>query len=193
MPTILFSYVLIPLSTLFLSRGTSLFHTNFSSIRTVLERQGEFLLWGLLTGGYFFLSLRALIGRLDADRGGLPVSKSCLRILLSASLWGMILFLAIPYRPEDAPVSSALHVGFALLASCLFLLCLFFFVMEIYWQDADRGRPLLLLLLIAVTACLASWILSGIINTAMEICLVFTGCYLIRRFWILLPKRGNTP
>lgn len=61
MVSVFFSYIIIPLSTFMLARGTGYFSTNFSSIRTSLSRQGEFLLWSIITGTYFFFSLRFIL------------------------------------------------------------------------------------------------------------------------------------
>ena len=52
-------------------------------------------------------------------------------------------------------------------------------------SPAARGRLCLLLLWISCVFCLDSWILSGIINSAMEICLTLTAGVL---FWLFFPS-----
>ena len=52
-------------------------------------------------------------------------------------------------------------------------------------SPATRGRLCLLLLWISSVFCLDSWILSGIINSAMEICLTLTAGVL---FWLFFPS-----
>lgn len=177
MITAIFSYVLVPLATLFLARGTGYFSTNFSSIRFSFSRQGEFLLWCALTGGYFFLSLRRIV-----RRAGAPYASRPTDFFLSAGAALTAAFALTPYLPNRFPRLSFVHVLSALAASLALFFCLLLLSVKIYLAQPDLGRPFLLILIAAASFCLTSWILSGIINTAMEVCLVLTACYLIRRF-----------
>ena len=52
-------------------------------------------------------------------------------------------------------------------------------------SPSARGRLCLLLLWTSCVFCLDSWILSGIINSAMEICLTLTAGVL---FWLFFPS-----
>lgn len=180
MITAIFSYLLIPLSTLFLARGTGYFSTNISSIRSSLSRQGEFLFWCALTGGYFFLSLRQIL-----RRAGPPYASRLQRFLLSAGGVMAAAFALTPYLPGRLPRISLFHVASALAASLALFSCLLLLSVQVYEKNPGSGRPLLLILIAAASFCLSSFILSGIINTAMEICLVFTASFLIRRFFVL--------
>ena len=182
MITAIFSYLLIPLSTLFLARGTGYFSTNISSIRSSLSRQGEFLFWCALTGGYFFLSLRRILRKAGAPYDSRPQS-----LLLAAGGVMTAAFALTPYLPGRYPRLALFHVASALAASLALFFCLLLLSVRIYGEKPDSGRPLLLILIAAASFCLSSWILSGIINTAMELCLVLTACFLIRRFSLLFP------
>ena len=99
----------------------------------------------------------------------------------------------------------------ALAAALLFLYNLFYLSLQLYFSSPDpvrssstlslagffskfthsldspaaRGRLCLLLLWISSIFCLDSWILSGIINSAMEICLTLTAGVL---FWLFFPS-----
>ena len=57
-------------------------------------------------------------------------------------------------------------------------------------SPAARGRLCLLLLWTFCVFCLDSWILSGIINSAMEICLTLTAGVL---FWLFFPSFRPAP
>jgi len=94
MHTAIFSYVFVPLSTLFLARGTDFFATNFSSISISRSRQAEFLLWCLLTGGYFYISLKQILR--GAGRA-FPVRMEA--GILNACAWTAGLFVLLPYLP----------------------------------------------------------------------------------------------
>lgn len=49
------AYILIPAYTILFVQGNNWFTTNFSVIGNVIGREGEFVLWGLIVGIYFFL------------------------------------------------------------------------------------------------------------------------------------------
>ena len=48
------AYILIPAYTILFVQGNNWFTTNFSVIGNVVGREGEFVLWGLIVGIYFF-------------------------------------------------------------------------------------------------------------------------------------------
>lgn len=174
MNTALFSYLIIPLFTLHLARGTNYFSTNFSCIRSDQGRHLEFLLWCAVTGLYFFVSLTRLCRRL------LPSGRGTQLPAVSA---GLFLFSALfPYLPEDYPLLSLFHLFCAFAAVVFLLLCLLMLSLKSYALSPSTRRPALCLLLTSIAFCLGTWIRSGIINTAMEICLVVTACLLIRYF-----------
>lgn len=113
--------------------------------------------------------------------------------------------------PGAPPVCAILHTLLALAAALLFLYNLFYLSLQLYLSSpaparysqppsntaffsklthsldspAARGRLCLLLLWISCVFCLDSWILSGIINSAMEICLTLTAGVL---FWLFFPS-----
>ncbi|MCI7263724.1 MAG: hypothetical protein SPF91_04785 [Clostridium sp.] len=174
MITALFSYYIIPFLTLHLARGTGYFTTNFSCIRSDQGRHLEFLLWCSVTGIYFFSSLSLLCRRILPTRKGRQLPG------LSAALF--LLSALLPYLPEQYPTLSFLHLICAFLSSVLLFFCLLLLSLRLYDLRPSLGRTALCLLIMAVCFCLGAWIWSGIINTAMEICLVLTACLLIRRF-----------
>ena len=178
----IFTFVLLPFFSFSLTRGCNLFSSNFSSISIALHRRGEFFLWSLYRPRQ---------------------AKCCLLLLTAAAL--------LPYTPEHLPVCAILHTLLALAAALLFLYNLFYLSLQLYLSSpaparysqtpsntaffsklthpldspAARGRLCLLLLWISCVFCLDSWILSGIINSAMEICLTLTAGVL---FWLFFPS-----
>lgn len=91
-------------------------------------------------------------------------------LYLSAGM--MFAFVATPYLPARFPLLSALHVFSALLSTVVLFFCLLFLAFKLYWTAPGKGRPCLLLLIATAVFCISSFILSGIINTAMEISFV---------------------
>ena len=177
MNTALFSYVIIPFLTLHLARGTNYFSTNFSCIRSDEGRHLEFLLWCAVTGTYFFVSLTRLYRLLlPSDRGKQLPALSAGLFLLSA---------LFPYLPEEHPLLSLLHLSCAFAAAVLLLFCLFTLSLKSCGLCPSKGRKALGFLIASIVFCLGSWFRSGIINTAMEVCLVLTACLMIRYFFRL--------
>lgn len=168
-----FSYLLIPAFTLFLARDASLFSTNFSSFCGQPGRRLEFLLWCLVTGGYFCFSLRTLMRTFYNSRFSVLPAAGTLFYLISALL---------PYRPTSAPLLSLLHVVGSFCASVLLLLCLYLLAFRLCRKSPRRGMRCLLELAAASLFCIIAWSLTGIINTAMEICLIITASLQIPQF-----------
>ena len=157
------------------------------------------LITALLCGGFFYSQLSLYRPR---------QAKCCLLLLTAAAL--------LPYTPEHLPVCAILHTLLALAAALLFLYNLFYLSLQFYLSSpaparysqtnshtaffsklthsldspAARGRLCLLLLWISCVFCLDSWILSGIINSAMEICLTLTAGVL---FWLFFPSFRPAP
>lgn len=207
MNTALFSYYIIPLFTLHLARDTKYLYSNFSTICSALERHLEFFIWCAVTGIYFFLSIRRLYRSFASDprfspaaedqaiagSSGSPAKNKKENRLPAVSAGLLFCSALLPYLPEKLPFLSALHLLTAFSSSVLFFYCLFSLSFRLYFASPSLGRPALLLLIAAVSFCLAAWVYSGIINTAMEICLVFTACLLIRRFSLLFAKAHRPP
>ena len=98
----IFTFVLLPFFSFSLTRGCNLFSSNFSSISIALHRRGEFFLWCLLCGGFFYSQLSLYRPR---------QAKCCLLLLTAAAL--------LPYTPEYLPVCATLHTLLALAAAVL--------------------------------------------------------------------------
>ena len=79
--------------------------------------------------------------------------------------------------------STALHVFSALVSTVvLFFPAFFFWHLNCTGPPPEKGGPACLLLIATAVFCISSFILSGIINTAMEISFVLACCLLIRLY-----------
>lgn len=175
-----FSYFAIPALTLFLVRGTDWFSTNLSSISISLSRQADFLLWSVVTGCYFFFVLT----RLFRKRARVQDIKKETALFFSAA-WMMIIFVITPYLPARFPLLSVVHVASALACSLMFFFCMLLLTLKAYWNSPEKYRLCLCGLIAAASFCAAAFILTGIINSAMEICFVVTGSLLAERLYRL--------
>lgn len=169
----LVSWLLIPLSAFSLSRGADPFCTSFSSLCAVPARRPEFLLWCAFTGGYFFWLLTVLFPRTEKQSARL-LPDLCLLLLLWAAL--------LPYRPREDPLCARLHVLCALGSALCLLICLYRLAFRLYFRSPRQGRRPLLILNASLLFCALTWIATGIINAAMEICLVCTASVQLRYF-----------
>lgn len=119
----IFTFVLLPFFSFSLTRGCNLFSSNFSSISIALHRRGEFFLWCLLCGGFFYSQLSLYRPR---------QAKCCLLLLTAAAL--------LPYTPEYLPVCATLHTLLALAAALLFLYNLFYLSLQFYLSSPAPAR-----------------------------------------------------
>ena len=119
----IFTFVLLPFFSFSLTRGCNLFSSNFSSISIALHRRGEFFLWCLLCGGFFYSQLSLYRPR---------QAKCCLLLLTAAAL--------LPYTPEHLPVCAILHTLLALAAALLFLYNLFYLSLQFYLSSPAPAR-----------------------------------------------------
>lgn len=103
------SLCLIPLLTLFMASGFGFKAANFSVIGNQGGRRAAFLLWGALTGNYFYLYTEKL-----SDLAG--CKDRFLKGTLFAALTCFVTAVGIPYLPEQIPRLSRLHVGISFLA-----------------------------------------------------------------------------
>lgn len=174
-----FSNFLIPLLTLLLARGTNWFSTNFSSIRSSFSRQGEFLIWSLSTGCYFYFCLNHILKKRALYH---DTKKETALFFSSACL--MALFVFTPYLPAQFPFLSILHVLSAMASSGSFFACLLLLLLKSYLEYPKEYGLKLIALYFAAIFCICSFLLTGIINSAMEICFVITCSLLLKRLSI---------
>lgn len=109
----LFAFLIIPGYTLLYVKNFNLFTVNFSVIGNLLGKKRAFVIWGFLTGIYFYFVLSSV-------SKNLRLSKR-VRYLVHTAL--MLLFLAVftPYLPQEFPFKAFLHIVFAMAASLWFI------------------------------------------------------------------------
>ncbi len=95
--------------TFFLSAGYGLTTANFSVIGNQGGRRPAFLLWGALTGNYFYLYTEGLMEQAGCRD---PVT----RFLLYGALLLLVTAVGLPYLPDRVPGLSRLHVVLSFLA-----------------------------------------------------------------------------
>ena len=175
----IFAYFFIPAYTIFFVEGSDWFTTNFSVIGNLAGRQGEFVLWGLCVGIYFFWCLRKIVSHMEKRPRGMWLIPLSLVLLTFA--------ITTPYLPESLPFKSFLHIIFAFLAAVCLMLCLYLILITLCRQDAAAGhrtyRPYLIALIcITLTSGALLW-LAGIVSSALEIFFTISTVILVKRLY----------
>ena len=108
----LFTIYLVPGLTIFLASMGNWFDTNLSVLGNTGGRRGLLMLWGWLTGIYYYRYMLYLfqLGRYRGAAG---------RWLLAAAGIFIMTAVVIPYLPEQEPGEAALHVALAFFSPIL--------------------------------------------------------------------------
>lgn len=167
------AYIVIPIYTILFAWDTDWFTTNFSVIGNMSHKNNDFLLWGLLIGLYFYLSLRRILKCV-------PRNKKETILVTSA---GILLLFAVttPYLPGQFPFRSFLHVIFAFCASVLLLASLYFIVWKLYLRQKEVYRPYLTALFCSTAICAVLLVIAGIVSSALEIYFTIFCSVLVRK------------
>lgn len=169
------AYILIPAYTILFVQGNNWFTTNFSVIGNVIGREGEFVLWGLIVGIYFFWSLQIIVSRM-------PVRPRC-AWLIPLSLILLTCALITPYLPQKMPLKSGLHIVFSFTSALCLLVCLGLIVWTLYKNDHEKYRLYPIGLTGIGLFSLLLLFLAGIISSALEIFFTIASTLLVHRLY----------
>ncbi len=192
-----FGYFSIPFLAAALGRETDLFATNFSSIRTAEHRQGEFLLWSLSLLIYLFLCIIPFCLRVQKQSCQAPSKdlfgkKRPFPVFFCFLFPALLLLTAIftPYLPREEPFWSRIHVYTCVWSSVSFFILLILSVLPMYFSSFSvrEGRILLCLLILCGTFCAASYLITGIVNSAMEIFYTIICCICANRIRLFFSR-----
>lgn len=168
-----YSLCLIPVFTLLLGFGFSLTGTNFSVIGNEEGHRLTFLLWGALTGNYFYLYTDTLMEKADC--------QDCMvKSFLFLTLTFFVTAVGLPYLPMEAPFISRLHVLISFLATLLLGAAQIRFLLVLQKKRGQIFRKQWYFLLFL---CLGSAILFftiGIVSSLLEIFVTIGTCLYLR-------------
>lgn len=167
-----FTFFLIPGSTLLLASTGSWTGTNLSAECSLSESRLAFAMWGTFLGGYFGLYAGHLfrLGRYRRAWG---------QGLIRLAVCFLLLAVAIPYVPDSHPVGAALHVLFAFFSPILFAAGLACFLHFVSQRDRPRFKRAWLLFWMVLGMTLLMLLQAGFITTFLEVFLVLSiGAYM---------------
>ena len=163
------SFFVIPALTFLLAAGNSLTAVNFSVIGNREGQRGLFLLWGAVTGNYFYLYVRDLLklGRYE-DRW----TELSLFIALALFLCG----IGLPYLPRKVPILSRLHVWASFGGAAALFICLYRLLHVAERKEEIRLRGLKGFQL--SVAAVSAWIYfrAGMVSSLLEMFVTFSTC-----------------
>lgn len=182
----LFTYLIIPVFTLDFVKGYNWFTTNFSVIGSQWNRQSEFVLWGIFVGGYYFLCLRAIIGKMPS------LQQKRLLWLPTFALMFLVCAITTPYLPEITPFKAVLHVAFALIASAFLLLSLFLVILHLYHIEPETYTGFLFALTLLTIFCAILFLSAGIISSALEIFFTLSSAILVNHLYRAVSSASSS-
>lgn len=164
-----YSLSFILLLTLLMAFGFRLTSTNFSVIGSRGSRRLAFLLWGALTGNYFYLYTEKLM-ELAGCRDWIMES------FLLSSLLFFVTAVGIPYIPEQVPEMSRLHVMISFLAPLFLGLAQLRFLLLLRKKIGGNFRTQWFLLAFLGIGSGILFLTIGIVSSLLEIFLIFGIC-----------------
>lgn len=184
----LFSWFIIPALTVLMPGKTSWIKSNFSVATSQPPGQFFLILWGLITGSYFYLLLKKTIGQ------AAPFIRTEKEIFLTdLAVFLLIFSVILPYTPIVRPFLSTVHVACAFVASALLYLIFLLLNFKMYFFRPDSFRTLTVSLLCALPVCLLLFFMAGnMISSALEIFFTVFCCLWIRLFYFKVCSVGET-
>ena len=179
------SYLIIPIYTLLFVRGTDWFTSNFSVIGSLEQQKKAFAAWGILKSFTLYRMLFPLIDQAPFSQGRFRSVKKrrvCFSLLNLALLF-LTAAIILPYIPSQFPVQAWLHIIFAFFSGVSLFFCLVFLIHSYYQNRPALFRTPMHILWSSFTVSLILLLISGIVNSALEILVTITACILTRQMY----------
>ena len=183
------SRFLIPVLTLAVSGSENWFTSNFSVVGSRFPQSLLLLSWAILIGTFYHISVNRSVGQTTPFLN--PRTELLMTDLSACFLLGAAL---LPYRPDQMPLTSMLHLYLAFSSTVLFFLAVTIADLKLYTLAPDLfSLPSgLLIFAIAVTLCLLI-LCRFMITSALEIFLTLFSCAWLqifdRRITIFLRRK----
>lgn len=181
----LFTIYLVPGLTIFLASLGNWFDTNLSVLGNTGGRRGLLMLWGWITGIYYYRYMLYLF-QLGRYRGAVG------RWLLAAAGIFIMTAVVIPYLPEQEPGEAALHVILAFFSPILLAAALVAFLRDLSVKNRRLFREAWRAMWGIAALSLVLLFAAGFITSFLELFLVIGTCGFLRHVErILLRQRSR--
>lgn len=176
----LFSWFIIPFLTVLMPGKSSWIKSNFSVAGSQPPEQFFLILWGSVTGTFFYRLLMKTIGQAAPF---IQIRRE--KILTDTAVLLLLVSVFLPYNPETRFFLSAVHVACAFLASALLYLIFLILDLKLYFFHPGGFRTLTVSLLSALPVCLVLFLSAGsMISSALEIFFTVFCSLWLRRFYL---------
>lgn len=185
----LFSWFIIPFLTVLMPGKSDWIKSNFSVAGSQPPRQLFLILWGCVTGIFFYRLLKRTIGQAASF---IQIKKE--RFLTDTAVLLLLVSVFLPYNPETWFFLSTIHVACAFLASALLYLIFLILDMKLYFFYPGGFRTLTVSLLSALPVCLVLFLSAGsIISSALEVFFTIFCSLWLRRFYLTVLSLRQMP
>lgn len=172
------SWMLIPCLTILLPGRTDWFTSNFSVVGSMFPQNVFLLIWAVITGSFYRTFTKRSIGRTVSF-----ITMDNELFLTDISVFLLIGAVFLPYRPDQNPLISVLHLAMAFTATVLFYLAVTMADLKLYFLAPDLFSLPTALLVFAAAATFCLLILCNfIISSALEIFLTIFSCIWLNIF-----------
>jgi len=180
----LFTIYLVPGLTILLASLGNWFDTNLSVLGNTGGRRGLLILWGWITGLYYYRYMLYLfqLGRYRGAAG---------RWLLAAAGAFIMIAVVIPYLPEQEPELAALHVVLAFFSPLLLAAALVAFLRDLSMKNRRLFRETWGAMWGIAALALVLLLAAGFITSFLELFLVIGTCGFLRHVERMLLGQGN--
>lgn len=165
----IFAFIIIPLHSFGLASNASWTHYSLSYIANYLDAQGSFILWGIITGSFFFFFLLYLLKITQCDNQRIKRLNAVAYLLLLFSI-------TTPYLPEVFPFKAFLHIVFSFLSPVLMVLSMYLFIFTLMNKDHQTFRKAMIGLNLIVFFSSLILFVCGIINSLLEVFFTISMC-----------------
>lgn len=176
MPNNIYAFIslyVIPIFTIIIASKLSWTESNLSIIGNYYDSQKELFIWGILVAFFILFFMHNIFDRISYKD-----------LLSEVFLYGVCLLILLavttPYLPDQFPVKSKFHEGFAFFIPIAFSFLIFRFLRFLHNMDKKYFMIFWIYLLIIVIISILMLSRHGYVTSLLEIFVTLSICYFIR-------------
>lgn len=187
----LLAYLILPLYTLWFTAGYDWFQLNFSVIGYELGHRDAFLLWGILVGTYYWMSLRAVLRASKVLSGTIKKYRGTFSLALCCDLFLLFCAVTTPYLPNEFPFKAFLHIVFSALSAVLLLTIMLSLTAVLAFGKENQPKFCAFFVICLFIAFISGILLiaAGIVSSALEIFFTLSTIWLSDQMLRALEKK----
>ncbi len=160
MVLIVFAYIIIPILTIEFAIQDAWLFSNFSVISTRGSNYNDFIIWGLIVGGYYITVFHNI-------RKQKQIGRVIFYILMVAMVF-FVATLAIPYTPRINQFQASIHVVVAFVAAIGLMLAIYTMTYKQYKKAPHIFRKYLVVLYGISLLAVIFFLVGGMVSSLLE-------------------------